>query len=216
VGDDDIKGVRLVVTATVDGQSQVIALDYPKYRLPRTWTGQIDFAAITPAWIHRHFDVVERPGKTLELRPRPERVASPAAAFVADDEGTTVGLVCVRPTMAPLILEALRQDWNAKLDDQPYSPRTLPRYGVSCTRDKTITEKVLNWAGRVGTANFVLQVTDNDSVNLVFLGHAGRPPTNTLLSAPAEAMARATFDALIGYLNERLRDPEWRAHLIPN
>ena len=116
------------------------------------------------------------------------------------------------------MMEALRRDWSAEFDDQPYTLGGRIDTSISCAQDAFVerSRKTSVWSARVGAAKFELTLEDDDSVNLAFLGHAERPPTSTLLSAPAEAMARATFDAVISYLNERLRDPEWRAHLIPN
>src|SRR5262249_55286389 len=155
---------------TIEGSAQIISLDLRALRIPRMWYGLPDTSVITPAWVLRHFEVLMRP-KGLQLRPRPVRSAPPRASFVSDN-AISIGLVCVRATIIPLIVQALQRDWNANFDMEPVSRDKGGHFGVTCSRDNSgiVTSLQKIWYGTIGEADVALSFFEDGRVSLMLLG----------------------------------------------
>jgi hypothetical protein len=168
---EGLLGLRLVLTDTIEDSVQIIPFDAPELGVPRVWSGSPDTSAITAAWILRRFEVIALPGKALELHPRPVRPAAPRPSFVSDND-ITIGLVCVRSTIIPLIIQALRRDWTADFRENPVLRDRDAHTGVTCLRDKSglisVVEKI--WYGTVGRADIALTFFEDGRVSLTFLG----------------------------------------------
>jgi hypothetical protein len=209
----DLLGLRLVLTDTIEDKVQIIPLEPREFGVPRVWTGLPDTSAITAAWILRRFEVLALPGKALELRPRPVRPAAPRPSFVSDNDAT-IGLVCVRSTIVPLIIQALQRDWDADFGKDPLLRDKDIHIGVTCLRDKTgqISGFETIWFGTIGRASIALSFYEDGRVSLTFLGD--KDDRNKDFSRAKNALAQSTFEAVGQYLNDRLREPEWQAQLI--
>jgi hypothetical protein len=210
---EDLLGLRLVLTDTIEDSVQIVPFDARELGVPRVWTGLPDTSAITAAWILRHFEVLARPGKALELRPRPLRPAAPRPSFISDNDAT-IGLVCVRSTIIPLIIQALRRDWTADFRENPVLRDRDGHTGVTCLRDKSGLISVFEeiWYGTIGRADIALTSFEDGRVALTFLGDKDDQKKD--FSPAKNAMARSTFEAIGQYLDDRLREPEWQAQLI--
>jgi hypothetical protein len=211
---EDLLDLRLVLTDTLDGTAEVIPLDLRALGIPRMWYGLPDTSVITPAWVLRHFEVLMRP-KGLQLRPRAVRFAPPRASFVSDND-ITIGLVCVRATIIPLIVQALQRDWNANFDKEPVTRDKGGHFGVTCARDNSgiVTSLQKTWYGTIGAADVALSFFEDGRVSLMLLGRTLAGDQHDDFSRAADAVARSTFEAVGQYLNDRLREPEWQAQLI--
>jgi hypothetical protein len=214
---DEGRNLVLLLIDTIADTTQAIALESPAFQLPRNVSGEADASAVTPAWILRHFDVVVSDGRPLQLYHRPARNAVASPAFVASEDGMTLALSCVGEALAPLIISELRNHWSAVLDDEPFHRPNNMIVHRPCVEfsDRAHGLGTRTWFGHVGYAEIALTMSGNTNLSLTLMGHAGEA-NGKPLSPAHDALARATFDALRSYLNERLQSAEWQAHLLRN
>lgn len=196
-GTEDPRDLRLVLMDTVEDKIQII----PLVSLFPAWNRFPDASAITAPWIYGHFDVLASPDKMLELRPRPARSVAPRRTFVANSHAA-VRLASVRPTIMPLIMQALQRDWDATFRESRWMKERR-------SREDGLVQL---WFGTIGRASIALSLNENGIVSFSLLGD--KDDNEKDFSRAQNAMVQAIFEAVSEYLNNRLREPEWQAELI--
>jgi hypothetical protein len=206
--EDDMLDLRLVTTDTVGNLVRVIPMaPPPAFNMPRGPTGRTDVSAITLPWIVAHFNVELNPGRALDLRAHSGRTTVPHPSFVSVGD-RWIGLACVRESIIPAIMDALRRNWDAMFRDGPLvNGLSLDiRCPTELGSESNAVDKT--WLGRIGQTEVALGYSQG-SVSLTLLDDDSDRGIGS-----RDTLRKATLVALHQYLNERLRRPEWQAKLV--